>query len=73
MLEWSFPSLFAAAHMQNTNTHIRDLDLLPVSTLFWRYAIPSIAGMLVTGLYAVIDGVFVGHYVGSHLLYLQEI
>ncbi len=66
MLEWSFPSLFAAAHMQNTNTHIRDLDLLPVSTLFWRYAIPSIAGMLVTGLYAVIDGVFVGHYVGSH-------
>ncbi|QEL55117.1 MATE family efflux transporter [Chromobacterium paludis] len=44
----------------------RDLDSLPVSTLFWRYAIPSVAGMLVTGLYAVIDGVFVGHYVGSH-------
>ncbi|MGC0155124.1 MATE family efflux transporter [Chromobacterium vaccinii] len=40
--------------------------MLPVSTLFWRYAIPSVAGMLVTGLYAVVDGIFVGHYVGSH-------
>ncbi|WP_158253665.1 MATE family efflux transporter [Chromobacterium alticapitis] len=37
-----------------------------MSKLFWRYAIPSVAGMVVTGLYAIIDGVFVGHYVGSH-------
>lgn len=43
----------------------RDLDHLPVKTLFWRYAIPSVIGMLVTGLYAVIDGIFVGHYVGA--------
>ncbi|MDE1711776.1 MATE family efflux transporter (plasmid) [Chromobacterium amazonense] len=49
-----------------TNVNTRDLDTLAVSKLFWRYAIPSVAGMLVTGLYAVIDGVFVGHYVGSH-------
>ncbi|WP_434627026.1 MATE family efflux transporter [Chromobacterium sp. CV08] len=48
------------------SAHTKDLDTLPVATLFWRYAIPSIAGMLVTGLYAVVDGVFVGHYVGSH-------
>ncbi|KXO07268.1 Na+-driven multidrug efflux pump [Moritella sp. JT01] len=31
---------------------------------FWRYAIPSIAAMLVSGLYQIIDGIFVGHYVG---------
>ncbi|OHX10389.1 hypothetical protein BI347_21625 [Chromobacterium sphagni] len=52
--------------MSHSHAHTRDLDTLPVSTLFWRYAIPSIVGMLVTGLYAVIDGIFVGHYVGSH-------
>ncbi|QUM77197.1 MATE family efflux transporter [Moritella sp. 24] len=31
---------------------------------FWRYALPSIAAMLVSGLYQIIDGIFVGHYVG---------
>ncbi|WP_392339464.1 MATE family efflux transporter [Moritella marina] len=31
---------------------------------FWRYAIPSITAMLVSGLYQIIDGIFVGHYVG---------
>jgi len=31
---------------------------------FWRYALPSILAMLVTGCYVVVDGVFVGHYVG---------
>ncbi|RQW25440.1 MATE family efflux transporter [Rhodobacteraceae bacterium CH30] len=32
---------------------------------FWTYALPSILAMLVTGLYVVVDGIFVGHYVGS--------
>ncbi|CCN80590.1 putative Multi antimicrobial extrusion protein MatE [Vibrio nigripulchritudo SFn27] len=36
-----------------------------VSRTFWRYAIPSILAMVVNGLYLVIDGIFVGHYVGS--------
>lgn len=35
-----------------------------ISRVFWRYAIPSIVAMLVSGLYQVIDGIFVGHYVG---------
>lgn len=35
-----------------------------VSKNFWKYAIPSIAAMLVSGLYQVIDGMFVGHYIG---------
>ncbi|PKH08099.1 MATE family efflux transporter [Moritella sp. Urea-trap-13] len=35
-----------------------------IKASFWRYAIPSIAAMLVSGLYQIIDGIFVGHYVG---------
>lgn len=35
-----------------------------ISRIFWRYAIPSILAMLVNGLYQVVDGIFVGHYVG---------
>lgn len=36
-----------------------------VRRTFWRYAIPSIAAMLVNGLYQVVDGIFVGHYIGA--------
>ncbi|MCL9773337.1 MATE family efflux transporter [Vibrio methylphosphonaticus] len=32
---------------------------------FWRYAIPTIAAMLVNGLYQVVDGIFIGQYMGS--------
>lgn len=35
-----------------------------VSRVFWRFAIPSVAAMLINGLYQIIDGIFVGHYVG---------
>ncbi|WP_051303185.1 MATE family efflux transporter [Psychromonas aquimarina] len=35
-----------------------------ITRLFWRYAVPSVAAMLVNGLYQIIDGIFVGHYVG---------
>ncbi|MDX2321440.1 MAG: MATE family efflux transporter [Moritella sp.] len=35
-----------------------------IKASFWRYAIPSITAMLVSGLYQIIDGIFVGHYVG---------
>ncbi|PMG28529.1 multidrug efflux protein [Shewanella sp. 10N.286.52.C2] len=31
---------------------------------YWKYAIPSISAMLVSGLYQIIDGIFVGHYIG---------
>ncbi len=40
------------------------IDQLTVKQHFWKYAIPSIAAMLVSGLYQIIDGIFVGHYVG---------
>ncbi|UBO73101.1 MATE family efflux transporter [Aeromonas rivuli] len=32
---------------------------------FWGYALPSILAMLVSGAYYLIDGIFVGHYVGA--------
>ncbi|MFC3025168.1 MATE family efflux transporter [Vibrio zhugei] len=36
-----------------------------VAGAFWRFAIPSIIAMLVSGLYQIIDGFFVGHFVGA--------
>ncbi|MGF1724649.1 MATE family efflux transporter [Photobacterium nomapromontoriensis] len=41
-----------------------DIDSGSISKTFWRFAIPSIAAMLVNGLYQVVDGMFVGHYIG---------
>ncbi|MEG0008251.1 MAG: MATE family efflux transporter [Aeromonas sp.] len=32
---------------------------------FWGYAFPSILAMLVSGAYYLVDGIFVGHYVGA--------
>ncbi|MGR5093430.1 MATE family efflux transporter [Vibrio maritimus] len=32
---------------------------------FWRYAIPTITAMLVNGLYQVVDGIFIGQYMGG--------
>ncbi|MGL4932300.1 MAG: MATE family efflux transporter [Aeromonas sp.] len=32
---------------------------------FWAYALPSILAMLVSGAYYLIDGIFVGHFVGA--------
>lgn len=36
-----------------------------IERTFWRYAIPSIAAMLINGLYQIIDGIFVGNYIGA--------
>ncbi len=33
---------------------------------YWKYTIPTIVAMLVSGLYQVIDGIFIGHYVGAN-------
>lgn len=37
----------------------------PINKLFWRYSIPTILSMLVTGIYVTIDGMFIGHYLGE--------
>ena len=49
------------------NSSVQGLILLelPISRLFWRYSIPTIMSMLVTGIYVTIDGIFVGHYLGE--------
>jgi len=36
-----------------------------ISHQFWRYTIPTVAAMLVNGLYQVVDGIFIGRYVGA--------
>lgn len=54
--------------MQTDSVPINPLQLDSrdsVSKVYWRYAIPSIFAMLVNGLYQVVDGIFVGHYLGS--------
>ncbi|AGH80684.1 multidrug efflux pump VmrA [Psychromonas sp. CNPT3] len=33
---------------------------------FWKYAIPSLISMLASGLYQIIDGIFIGYYIGAH-------
>ncbi|MCL6271200.1 MATE family efflux transporter [Sansalvadorimonas sp. 2012CJ34-2] len=38
---------------------------LPVGKLFWKYTLPAVMGMVVNGLYSVIDGIFIGQAVGA--------
>ncbi|TMM45977.1 MATE family efflux transporter [Colwellia ponticola] len=45
-----------------SETNLQSTDT--VKSTFWHYAMPSVIAMMVTGLYQVIDGIFVGHYVG---------
>ncbi|MBT1443262.1 MATE family efflux transporter [Shewanella sp. JM162201] len=48
-----------------SHSHTQDLLQAPVSRLFWRYTLPTVASMLVTGVYVTIDGMFVGHFLGE--------
>lgn len=34
--------------------------------LFARYTVPTVIAMMVSGLYHVVDGIFVGHYIGAN-------
>lgn len=40
------------------------IDTKNVSSTYWRYATPTVAAMLVSGFYQIIDGIFIGHIVG---------
>nr|WP_232313368.1 MATE family efflux transporter [Enterovibrio coralii] len=43
-------------------------DLNPnasITKTFWRFTIPAIAAMIVNGLYYLVDGIFIGHFVGA--------
>lgn len=37
----------------------------PVKKLFWKYTLPAITAMIVNGMYTVVDGFFIGHYIGA--------
>ncbi|AMO54517.1 multidrug transporter [Endozoicomonas montiporae] len=36
-----------------------------INRQFWNYVLPTVGAMLVSGLYQVIDGVFIGRYIGA--------
>ncbi|MGL4460396.1 MAG: MATE family efflux transporter, partial [Plesiomonas shigelloides] len=48
-------------------TEIQDTSLAtaPLLSLFWRYTIPTITAMVISGIYVTIDGIFVGHCLGE--------
>ncbi|WP_172807258.1 MATE family efflux transporter [Endozoicomonas ascidiicola] len=41
-----------------------DLDKDPVGKLLFNYSFPAITGMLISALYMIVDGIFVGQFVG---------
>lgn len=39
-----------------------------ITRLFWKFALPGVAGLLFIGLQSVVDGLVLGHFVGPHAL-----
>ena len=48
--------------------HEQDLVHLPIPTLFKRFAIPCVIGMLSIGIQSIIDGLVVGNFLGPNAL-----
>ncbi len=42
-----------------------DLNTTPLHRAFWHYTLPSMAALLVSGTYQIVDGIFVGHFIGG--------
>jgi putative MATE family efflux protein len=36
-----------------------------ITRTFWHYSIPAIAALMISGLYMVVDGIFIGHAMGA--------
>lgn len=49
---------------QSKNNTINPLGVAPLGKLITKFAIPSIISMLVSGLYNIVDQIFIGNYVG---------
>ncbi|MCS3901216.1 MATE family efflux transporter [Methanococcus voltae] len=45
-----------------------DLNTTPIPKLVIRYAVPAIIGFVINGIYTIIDGIFLGHWVGSEAI-----
>ncbi|MDF7669659.1 MATE family efflux transporter [Orbaceae bacterium ESL0721] len=54
--------------MAQTINIYNDFKTKKISTLFWQYALPAIIGSVVNTLYNIIDGVFIGHWIGREAL-----
>lgn len=54
--------------MTQSTAIYNDLANKKISSLFWQYALPAIVGVVVNTLYNIIDGVFIGHWVGNEAL-----
>ncbi|MGC9422624.1 MATE family efflux transporter [Vibrio sp.] len=42
-----------------------NLQQSSVAKAFWHYTLPSIAALMVSGTYQIVDGIFVGHFIGG--------
>lgn len=42
-----------------------NLQRTSVGKAFWHYTLPSIAALMVSGTYQIVDGIFVGHFIGA--------
>ncbi len=51
--------------MSENLNHANPLATERIGSLIFRFAVPSIIAMLVTGLYNIVDQIFIGHYVGE--------
>lgn len=49
-------------------TNYKDFTDKKISSLFWQYALPAIIGTTVNTLYNIIDGIFIGHWIGREAL-----
>lgn len=36
-----------------------------ITATYWRYTLPTVIAMLVSGFYQIVDGIFIGHFVGA--------
>lgn len=54
--------------MVNESSTYNDLSQQKLSLLFLRYALPAVIGTSVNTLYNIINGVFIGHWVGKEAL-----
>lgn len=54
--------------MTNSQDIYDDLKNKKISSLFWQYALPAVIGTIVNTLYNIIDGIFIGHWIGREAL-----
>ncbi|MCX8641838.1 MULTISPECIES: MATE family efflux transporter [unclassified Gilliamella] len=54
--------------MTHSQDVYNDFKNKKISWLFWQYALPAVIGTIVNTLYNIIDGIFIGHWIGREAL-----